>query len=392
MQLSKAVAFSRMAMVLALWLAANVAQAQNPITATNPPVWTDILTATGQTNMASGDYFAIGSTNSGSDPTEILKTDLASILPTANTLALAPNITTLSGANVGTFTCGTASFPKPALTALESFSSSGSGGIFGIGFEGTFNSPSGGLPTVNSIFEAVFFNENQCYTTNGTGGGDESNANGREYGFFLDTYNNTIWAYWGTMENVNTAQVQVELTTCPNGPGACSCPGGTACTAPSGSGTATQVSCSSGLSSCSLGTNMQTVANGATSPVAGQEYFYEIYPFLTNATPPANCSFKISIFSSNNTVTPVYTAIIPVNGGPTANTVGITGVVTAPSNATPITGSDSNFCNVIASTGGDTGFASANVNPGSATTPPGVTLPSPSQMNVYMQRLFVGKN
>ena len=360
MQVSKAVAFTAMAFVLLV--SANAANAQN-ISATNPPVWTDILTLQGQTTMASGNYFALGSTNSGSNPNFISQTDLAGIRPNANTLALAPNLTTLTSNNVGTFTCGTASFPEPPLTFIESFSSFGNGGIFGIGFEGTFNSPSGGVTNVNSIFEAVFFNENQCYGTNGAGGGDYFTANGREYGFFLDTYNNTIWAYWGTLENVNTAQVQVELTTCAGGPG-----------------------------TCSLGTNMQTMANGAASPVAGQEYFYEIYPFLTNASSPANCSFQINVFANNNTVTPIYKATIPVNGGPTANTTGIDGIVTAPTTSTAITGADSNFCNVIASTSGDTGFASANVNPGGAATAPNTVLPSPSQMNLYIQRLFVGKH
>lgn len=358
MQVSKAVIFTAIVCFILPF-----ASAQN-ISPANPPVWTDILTSPGFNSMASGNYFAFGSNNSFNNPSQLSSISLNDIRPVSHTLALATNLTTLTSSNVGTFPCGTASLPVPAQTFIESFSSVFSpGGIYGIGFEGTFNSPPGGVTNVNSIFEAVFFNENQCYGTNGLGGGDGPNANGREYGVFLDTYNNSIWAYWGTLENVSTAQVQVELTTCWSGPG-----------------------------NCTIGTNQQTPGNGAASPVAGQEYFYEIYPYLTTDPWPANCAFQIRVFSNGNTGTPIYQASIPVNGGPRANTTGIRDIVTAPANSAPITGADWNFCSVIASTSGDQGFASANVNPTGAPTAPGTTLPSPSAMNLYIQRLLVGKH
>ena len=95
-------------MALVLLLLANVARAQTP-TATDPPIWTDILTNTvantGVMNMASGNYFAFSDPASSS--TTIPGTDLTGI---NYTLALASNLTTLAPASsytLPTFMCGT---------------------------------------------------------------------------------------------------------------------------------------------------------------------------------------------------------------------------------------------------------------------------------------------
>jgi len=123
-------------------------------------------------------------------------------------------------------------------------------------------------------------------------------------------------------------------------------------------------------------TNQQS---GGSTPVAGHEYYYEIWPTADGSS----CDFNIQIFDKNNTVTPVYKALdVPVNGNS----------YSAPySTSLPITGSggaDSNFCSIITSSSGDIGFVSANIVP-----PPGGsgTLPSTSDLYVYLERLFVGK-
>jgi hypothetical protein len=333
-----------------MFLPFSLVNAQTP---TNTPVWTDVMNSTNCTTMECGNFFPLGSGTSSK-----YQTDLAS-LPTPNTLNLAgvtlPTTTNYTWNCGGTTGSNGTDLSSTAVTFIETYSGSG---VTGVGFLGTFVNKTPFTLTVNgqatNLFETVFFNENQCYGANGVGGGNESDANGREYGIMLPSAPGAaIYAYWGTKENVSTAQVNFPLTT-----------GGT------------------------YGTNMQTAANGAASPVADNEYYFEMYPVQTNATPPANCSFQINVYNSNNTVTPIYEATVPVNGGPNANKSGSL-IVTVPATTTAISGSDSSFCNVIAATAGDTGFVSANVAP-----PAGASgsLPSTSNLNLNMQRLFVGKD
>lgn len=80
-------------------------------------------------------------------------------------------------------------------------------GAKGLDWQGSFNSPyafnlydSDG--NVANMFQSVFMGDNPCY--NG----------GRELGFFLATTDNSIWAYWGTQENLKVpgTQGQVRLS------------------------------------------------------------------------------------------------------------------------------------------------------------------------------------
>jgi len=146
-----------------------------------PPVWIDILNLTGQSDDASGNYYRTGQA-------AVLNTDLAGITPVANTLTMP--VTNLTGAGGAPVNCG-----KSTAFPLSYIESNAGSGIKGIGFLGSFNSPYPltGLTDLNgtpaNLFQSVFYGDNPCY--NG----------GREYGFVLATYNNSIWVYWGTAEN-----------------------------------------------------------------------------------------------------------------------------------------------------------------------------------------------
>jgi hypothetical protein len=327
------------------------AQAQN--SPTTPPTWTDVMNSqTPCTTAACGNYFPLGGGSSPQYQTTLSGVPNRTLALTNVTL---PTNTSFPWNCGGTNSSNGTNLSATAVTFIETYRGSG---ISGVGFLGTFTNttpftltvtnPVTGQQQAANLFESVFFNENQCYGNNGVGAGDGPDANGREYGFVLASSTNTeLFAYWGTMENVNTAQVNFPLI---------------------------------------AANNMQTT--GAATPVAGQEYYYEMYPFLTSDPPPANCGFQINIYTANNTVNPIFKATVPVNGGPTANQPE-SGIVTAPATSTAISGADSSFCSVIASTAGDIGFVSANIEPPSNA---GGTLPSTGNLNLNLQRLFVGKN
>lgn len=175
---------------LALSLVARVASAQQY----PPPIWTDIINQPGFTTMASGNYF-----NTSQQPVPNIA--LSGITPTANTLALPANVTSLPGPG-GTIGCNsTSNFPVSYIESnLGGSGILNQGGIKGVGFLGSFNSPhpfNNTFPNnfTGNMFESVFFNENKCY------GANSGIAHGREYGFFLATWDSSIWAYWGTDEN-----------------------------------------------------------------------------------------------------------------------------------------------------------------------------------------------
>ena len=158
------------------------------------PVWTDILNIQGQSNMASGTFFQFS--NLPGSPTQIVQN--TSIVQHPNLTIPGLPGTPASGGGFDSVCSRTVSTPTQYL---ESYFGSG---IKGVGFLGTFGGQS--IPGNNfgpgaSLFEAVFFNERQCY--NG----------GREYGFFYDPYGNGVWVYWGTNENLgNVVQAQLLMT------------------------------------------------------------------------------------------------------------------------------------------------------------------------------------
>jgi hypothetical protein len=152
-------------------------------TASAQPVWSDVMYAQNDLNAASGNYFPVGG------GTAIYQTDLMN-LPTPFTLNVA-NVTLPTTTNY-TWNCGaTNSSPGTSLnsTALTFVETYRGDGIKGVGFQGAFTNKFPFALTVagqaTNVIQAVFFNENQCYGVNGVGGGDEWNANGREYGFSL---------------------------------------------------------------------------------------------------------------------------------------------------------------------------------------------------------------
>jgi len=193
MKLSRVSIFFMIALTL-LFVSGQMIAQQGP-----PAIWTPVLNQVGQSSIASGNYYYAG----GSSSNSILDTDLAGIRPVQNFLSFASNLS-LPAAG-GPVNCnGTKNFP---VAFIESNKGSG---ITGLKFEGVFTSFTPLNQLSGNIFESVFFNENQCYGANGLGGNDESNANGREYGFFLATFDNSIWVYWGTNEN-NYGEVQAQL-------------------------------------------------------------------------------------------------------------------------------------------------------------------------------------
>jgi hypothetical protein len=264
-------------MALALSSLANVANAQQ-----YPPVWTDIMNMPNQSNMASGNYYPVGSGQPA-----ILNTDITAI---GNTLSM-PQSNLPGTGGTGNSTCGSISQPVAYLESNQGT------GVTGVGFLGSFNSPGGLLfppynqPPYNiqfqggNMWESVFFNENLCY--NGQ----------REYGFFLATSDNSIWAYWGTNENLATQQGQVQLNAQNN-----------------------------------------VLGNGVTIQ-PNTEYYFEMYPVLGAY---GSCAFEIAVYTANNTSQPVFAAAPPVTAYGGANILSV----------------DPSFCTAIAS---DTGYVSANI-------------------------------
>jgi hypothetical protein len=306
---------------LALLFVANNADAQ-----TYPPpftAWTDILNMTGSTSMLSGTYYDVGS---GQSP--IPNTDLAGITdafgnPQPNQLTMPANITSLNGGSPpqgGPIECGLPDTTYPLAFIESNFGSAALGAwVRGVGFLGSFNDSSGPLTGLSgNIFEAVFFHEDQCY-------GATPSSQAREYGFFLATFDNSIWAYWGTNVNRTSQAVgQFQLTAATN-----------------------------------------TVAGGSV-PVAGQQYYYEMYPVSVG---PGDCVMQIAVYDSSINI--VYAS------NPNYKDHQVTG------NSIQVT--DSGFCSAVEN---DSGYVSANITPADST----ITGPLPgSSLNLSLQRIFVGK-
>jgi hypothetical protein len=96
-------------------------------------------------------------------------------------------------------------------------------------------------------------------------------------------------------------------------------------------------------------------------------YYYEMYPVGNSSS----CGFQVIILGpSFNTV---YTNFFHVNSHNFGGT---------------ITARDPGFCGALTAPSGATGYVSANIS-----ASPGVSgaLPPPSQLNTFMQRVFVGK-
>lgn len=97
------------------------------------------------------------------------------------------------------------------------------------------------------------------------------------------------------------------------------------------------------------------------------QYYYEIYPTGNSSS----CAFQVTVLNTGFGV--VYSNSFGVN----SNNFG--GTVTA---------TDPGFCGAITSASGDTGYVSANIVAGPLVSG---TLPPTSQLNTFMQRVFVGK-
>jgi hypothetical protein len=96
-------------------------------------------------------------------------------------------------------------------------------------------------------------------------------------------------------------------------------------------------------------------------------YYYEMYPTGNSSS----CGFQVTILDpSFNTV---------YNNNFNVNTSNFGGTITV---------TDPGFCGAVTAPGGDTGYVSANISAGVLVSG---TLPPPSQLNTYMQRVFVGK-
>jgi hypothetical protein len=195
MKLSKMLTIS--ALALAPLFTTHVASAQQFA----PPVWTDVINQQGFTSMASGNYF-------NTSQSALSNIAIWGITPVANTLMLPANVSSLPGPG-GLVGCGAVTnFPVSYIESnLGGTGVLNQGGIKGVGFLGSFNSPhpyNNTFPNnfTGNMFESVFFNENKCY------GANSGIAHGREYGFFLATWDNSIWAYWGTDENQGIPNTQ----------------------------------------------------------------------------------------------------------------------------------------------------------------------------------------
>ena len=180
-------------MALLPLFSANMAQEQ-----CGTPCWTDVMNTdqqfTSPPNILSGNYYSLGQGIVVAGATNISYTE---ITPSPSTLAFPTNVTSLP-AEGGPGPCGTVG------KAVSYMASNPGSGIKGVGFQGTFNAPLGGVPLTytpnNNLWEAVFFNENTCY--NG----------GREYGFELAGSVSGIYAYYGTNENTpSVAHINLSL-------------------------------------------------------------------------------------------------------------------------------------------------------------------------------------
>jgi hypothetical protein len=96
-------------------------------------------------------------------------------------------------------------------------------------------------------------------------------------------------------------------------------------------------------------------------------YYYEMYPVGNSSS----CGFQVVILDPF--FNPVYTPFFGVNTSNFGGTITVT---------------DPGFCGAVTNPSGDTGYVSANI---SASPLVSGTLPPPSQLNTFMQRVFVGK-
>jgi len=97
------------------------------------------------------------------------------------------------------------------------------------------------------------------------------------------------------------------------------------------------------------------------------EYFYEMFPTGNSSS----CGFQVTILNTGFGV--VYNNQFNVNSSNFGGTITVT---------------DPGFCAAITSSFGDTGYVSANITAGPQVSG---TLPPPSQLNTFMERVFVGK-
>jgi hypothetical protein len=273
--------------------------------------------------MYSGNYWSIGG-----NPSSLPDTALPDIQPAAYTLSFPT--TTLPGPG-GSWTCNDTNYMTNTQTFIESTQGAG---ITGFKILGSFNNKTGpitDLTPAQNLFETVFFNENQCYTA-----GTALNPS-REYGFFLTTTNNQIWAYWSTY------------------------------------------------------TNNQTDVSGVQFPIptvsANTPYYFEIYPVLNNVEEgidfPNGCGFQIYVWNTSGQLLSGYPFSLDVDGATSSSPQG-----SLPSGGAAygigVTSRDGGFCSAIQA---DTGYISANI-----TNPYNVSgsIPSPATFNLYLYAVAVG--
>lgn len=306
------------------------------------PTWTDIMNYTGYSNEASGVYWEFsGADTCYASPPAAFSGECYTV--TYNTNIASTNSGTLnypvdSGGNPETTgsvdpVCSTAvpsywsytgnsaqngvsyAVNRVPQQQLTSYYGPSSGSYLGVGFLGTFGSGSAG--TMNGdLVEAVYFHERACF------------FGGREYGFYYDRYNNSVYAYWEVNAN-------------------CQYGGGNYCTSHS------DVGCDN---TCTTTDTQHAVSLGAYT---GTEYYFEIYPTGNSSS----CSFVVNI---------IDTSYNPLSGFPQTISVG-----------SDITGVDPYFCSNV--TGGEYGYVTAGV----LYSPTISSLTSGN--NLALSRVLVGK-
>lgn len=259
--------------------------------------------------MYTGNYW-----NIGGSPSSLSDTDLTNI---SNTLAF--STTSLPGSG-GSWTCNGTNYSVNDEAFIESTQGAT---ITGFKFLGTFNNNNGpitNLTPAQNLFETVFFNENQCYTP-----GSSTNPS-REYGFFLTTYTNQIWAYWSTYTNNSTYVSGVQFP----------------------------------IPSVSVGT----------------AYYYEIYPVTSGSGIQNGCGFQIYVWNTSGQLLSGYPLSVDVDGANLPTGGAIYGSLS-------VTSQDSGFCSDIQS---DAGYISANIaNPYNASG----SIPDSSTLNLYLYAVAV---
>lgn len=253
------------------------------------PVWTDVMNHAGQTNALSGTYWEFSSL----DPSgyqKVPSTDIAAY----SVMSVPRNgsgVAVSAGGNDPVCTVKPSywttnpPYYRPPQQRMESYQA---GGIKGVGFLGNFQAGTIGTFVPGSyLIEATYFHEQACYT------------GGREYGWWYDSYNGVVYAYWEVNANC----------------------GASYCTAPSD---ANCTGCKSGIDVA----DNEPIGNWVNS----QDYF-SIYP-TGNASA---CAFQVTVTS------PAY-----------ATLYSRTFVV-----GTAITNVDPAFCANVTASAGETGYVTA---------------------------------